>query len=111
MKVLIADDHALFRDALGKLIENLDASATIIQAANFAQTLKILGHESAFDMVVIDPDMQDMPSWDQGWTKLPKPPAIRGWSSFPPPKIRATSAARWKKAPAVTSANAPKAKF
>ena len=72
MKVLIADDHALFRDALGKLIENLDTSATIIQAANFAQTLKILGHETAFDMVVIDPDMQDMPSWEEGLDEIGK---------------------------------------
>lgn len=70
MKVLIADDHALFRDALGKLIESLDTSATIIQAANFAQTLKILGNESAFDMVIIDPDMQDMTSWEQGLDEI-----------------------------------------
>ena len=41
MKVLIADDHALFRDALGKLIESLDNSATVIQAANYLQTLKM----------------------------------------------------------------------
>ncbi|MBR1648733.1 MAG: response regulator transcription factor [Alphaproteobacteria bacterium] len=66
MKVLIADDHALFRDALGQMIENLNDSATIIQAANYAQALKILEHENTFDLVVADPQMQDLPSWEQG---------------------------------------------
>ena len=45
MKVLIADEHALFRDGLGLLIEQLDGSATILQASNFAQALKILDTE------------------------------------------------------------------
>ena len=42
MKVLIADDHALFRDALGRLVEELDSSASVIQVSSYAQALKIL---------------------------------------------------------------------
>lgn len=72
MKVLIADDHALFRDALGKLIEDLDETATIIQAANYAQTLKILEQEPLFDMVIADLDMQDLQFWEQGIDKISK---------------------------------------
>ena len=60
MKVLIADEHALFRDGLGLLIEQLDSSATILQASNFAQALKILDTEHKFDLIIIDLDMQDM---------------------------------------------------
>ena len=53
MKVLIADEHALFRDGLGLLIEQLDGSATILQASNFAQALKILDteHNNAYHSV------------------------------------------------------------
>ncbi len=72
MKILIADDHALFRDALGKLIEDLDENATIIQAANYAQTLKILEQAPSFDMVIADLDMQDLQSWEQGLDKISK---------------------------------------
>ena len=72
MKVLIADDHALFRDALDKLIESLDNSATVIQAANYLQTLKILDTEPHFDMVVADLEMHDLPSWEQGIDELKK---------------------------------------
>lgn len=61
MNVLIADEHALFRDALGKLVEQLDASSTIMQASNFAQALKILDTGNKFDLVIIDLDMRDMP--------------------------------------------------
>ncbi len=72
MKVLIADDHALFRDALGKLIESLDNSATVVQAANYLQTLKILASEPHFDMVIVDLEMHDLPSWEQGIDELKK---------------------------------------
>ena len=72
MKVLIADDHALFRDALGKLIESLDNSATVVQAANYLQTLKILTSEPHFDMVIVDLEMHDLPSWEQGIDELKK---------------------------------------
>ena len=70
MKVLIADDHALFRDALGKLIENLDTSATVVQAANYLQTLKILNAESHFDLIIADLEMYDSPSWEKGIDEL-----------------------------------------
>jgi len=66
MKVLIADDHALFRDALGHLIEDIDNSATVLQTSGYAQTVKILKNETHFDMVIIDIEMQDMPTWEQG---------------------------------------------
>lgn len=72
MKILIADDHALFRDALSQLIEQFDKSATIIQASNYAQTLKILEQESNFDMIIVDLEMQDLQSWEQGLEEIKK---------------------------------------
>jgi len=64
MKVLIADDHALFRDGLSLSLEKLDSSATILQASNFAQALKILDSEQKFDLIIVDLEMQDM-AWEE----------------------------------------------
>ena len=72
MKVLIADDHALFRDALGKLVESLDDTITIVQTSNFAQTLKILNQENDFDLIITDLEMSDVSSWEQGFEKIKK---------------------------------------
>ena len=41
MKILIADDHALFRDGLSLQVEKIAPQASITQAANFSQALKI----------------------------------------------------------------------
>ena len=35
MKVLIADDHALFRDGLGMRLEQIDPNVVILQASSF----------------------------------------------------------------------------
>jgi len=69
MKFLIADDHALFRDGLSMLLEQLDPAAVIMQASNFAQTLKILDVENDFDLIIIDLSMQDM-QWKSGFSAL-----------------------------------------
>ncbi len=71
MRVLIADGHALFRDGLSALIEQLDKTAVILQAGNFRQSLKILDGERPFDLIVIDPDMSDMP-WSNGFEAVCK---------------------------------------
>ena len=69
MKVLIADEHALFRDGLALLIEQLDATATILQAGNFTQVLKILDSEHKFDLIIIDLDMQDI-AWEKAFDAI-----------------------------------------
>lgn len=69
MKVLIADEHALFRDGLERLVEQLDASSTIIQASNFTQAIKILDTKDKFDLIIIDLDMRDM-SWEKGFSEV-----------------------------------------
>ncbi len=69
MKVLIADEHALFRDGLSRLVEQLEPSSTIMQASNFSQTIKILDTKNKFDLVIVDLDMQDMP-WEKGFSEI-----------------------------------------
>ena len=64
MKVLIADDHALFRDGLSVHLERIDPQAVIFQAGNFSQALKIADDEKKLDLVIMDLDMPDM-NWEE----------------------------------------------
>lgn len=71
MKVLIADDHALFRDGLGMRLEQIDPGAIILQASGFSQVLKILEEEKKIDLIILDLDMPDM-SWEEGLAEIRK---------------------------------------
>ncbi len=69
MKILIADDHALFRDGLSLQLEKIAPQAVINQAANFSQALKIIDSAPDTDLVIIDLDMPDM-KWEDGLKEL-----------------------------------------
>ncbi len=69
MKLLIADDHALFRDGLSLQLEKIAPHAVINQAANFSQALKIVQASSDLDLIIIDLDMPDM-KWEDGLREL-----------------------------------------
>lgn len=71
MKVLIADDHALFRDGLGMRLEQIDPEVIILQASNFTQALKIIDEEKKIDLVILDLDMPDM-TWEDGLPEIKK---------------------------------------
>lgn len=71
MKVLIADDHALFRDGLSMRLEQIEPKSIIFQAANFTQALKIIDDEKKLDLVILDLDMPDM-RWEEGFEEIKK---------------------------------------
>lgn len=71
MKILIADDHALFRDGLAMHLEEINPDVVLLQASNFSQALKILDKEANIDMVIVDLDMPDM-KWEDGIEELRK---------------------------------------
>lgn len=71
MKVLIADDHALFRDGLAMRLEEINPDIILHQAANFSQALKILDKETDMDIVIVDLDMPDM-KWEDGIEEIRK---------------------------------------
>lgn len=65
MKVLIADDHALFRDGLAMRLEEINPEIVIEQAATFSQAIKILDKETGMNLIIVDLDMPDM-KWEDG---------------------------------------------
>lgn len=61
MKILIADDHALFRDGLSLRLEQIMPEAAISQASGYSQVFKILKSDNSYDILILDVEMQDMP--------------------------------------------------
>ena len=61
MKILIADDHALFRVGLALSLERLMPEAVITQASGYSQVFKILNSEPLPDVLILDVEMQDLP--------------------------------------------------
>lgn len=70
MKVLIADDHALFRDGLGMRLEQIDPNVVILQASSFGQALKILDQERKSTLLCWT-GYADMP-WEEGLGEMRK---------------------------------------
>ncbi len=60
MKLLIADDHALFRDALVQYIERSDPLASVSLAKDFYQAMDILEQNPHYSLVILDLRMPGM---------------------------------------------------
>jgi len=69
MKILIADDHELFRDGLRHVLEQLGSGLTIIEASDYSEALEKAGTETAIDIVLLDLAMPGMP-WGEGLQAL-----------------------------------------
>lgn len=54
MRVLIADDHALYRDALARLVRTLDAEADVVEAGSLGEVVALLAARPDCDLVLLD---------------------------------------------------------
>jgi DNA-binding NarL/FixJ family response regulator len=54
LRVLIADDHPLFREALRHVVSLVEPDAHCVEAASIEQALALLGGEEAFDLLLLD---------------------------------------------------------
>lgn len=64
MKILIVDDHALFRVGLGLLLSQLVPYVQVSQASNAAQALAMLSTGNHFDLLILDWHMPSMPGME-----------------------------------------------
>ena len=69
MKILIADDHALYRDGLRLNLSNLLPDADILDAASFSQAAEALKNNPDTTLVLADLGMPDT-GWEDGIQKL-----------------------------------------
>lgn len=54
MKILLADDHALFREGMRFVLQQLSASLEILETDNFLDCLKMAGQHPDLDLVLLD---------------------------------------------------------
>ena len=60
MQILLADDHALFRDAVSAWLDRLGEQVSISVASSLEGVLGLLGQGTGFDLVLLDLDMPGM---------------------------------------------------
>lgn len=79
MKVLIGDDHALFREGLRLQLEQLDPDIEIFEGNDFNATLTLAEELKGLDLVLVDLGMPGIP-WQMALAKLndlhPKLPVV-----------------------------------
>ena len=78
-RILIADDHALFRGGLTQLVGMIDESIDTIEADSFEEMTTILSDGSDIDLILLDLMMsgvQDLTGLEQLREKWPEIPVI-----------------------------------
>ena len=66
IKILIADDHALFRDGLSMRLKQLVKDAEVVESTDFEGTFKILDNDK-FDLLLLDLGMPDTMPWEEAF--------------------------------------------
>ena len=69
MKILIADDHELFRDGLRHVLTQLDGTVSIVEASDYPQDIALTETEPGISIVLLDLGMPGMP-WGDGLQSL-----------------------------------------
>jgi len=54
LKILLADDHGLFREGLRSLLQELDPGLQVLEAASAAEALQLAGRNSDLDLILLD---------------------------------------------------------
>jgi len=54
MKILIVDDHALFREGLCYVLKSLEAQVSILEASNYDSALQCVSENPDIDLILLD---------------------------------------------------------
>ena len=54
MKILLIDDHAMFRDGIAPLLKHLDQEVCVIQAGTCEQGFEALEQQSVINLILLD---------------------------------------------------------
>lgn len=74
MRILLADDHNLFRDALREYIERSEPDADVFVARDIESTMQVVAEEDDLDLIVLDlrmPGVAGLEGFDQIHKKYP----------------------------------------
>ena len=59
MKILVVDDHALIREALGSVLKELKSDADVLEASNCAQAMQLVETHEDLELVLLDLTLPD----------------------------------------------------
>ena len=65
MHVIIAEDHILFREAIAKLIKEIEPQAAIDEVSRYEEVYQLLKDRQGYDLIIVDLDLPDI-EWEQG---------------------------------------------
>ena len=60
IKILLADDHALYREGISHILDALEADVTIIEACDYAEAFQVARQHDDFDLALVDLVMPGM---------------------------------------------------
>lgn len=63
MKILIGDDHLLFREGLCRLLEQMHHDTQFTEAGSFAEVAAACQHDDHFDVILLDLNMLGWPGF------------------------------------------------
>jgi len=92
LKILLIDDHALFREGVALLLQGLNARVHIAEAAGCLQALQWLADHGAADLALIDlhmPGMDGLAGLDRLRQQWPQMPAVVMSADDAPATVRA----------------------
>lgn len=69
MLVIVADDHALFREGLKLQLKELGEGVEVLEAGDFKTAIELVGQHDKVDLVLLDLDMPGM-DWRQALDEL-----------------------------------------
>jgi DNA-binding NarL/FixJ family response regulator len=69
MKILIADDHELFREGLRHVLEQVGLPLSVVEAGDFPQAAEAIRREGDIDVVLLDLGMPGA-GWEDGLREL-----------------------------------------
>ncbi len=76
MKILIADDHALFREGLRHVLLQLGVDVAVIEAPNCEQALSLSASNPDLDLALLDLKMPGMGGFEAMSLLLERSPAL-----------------------------------
>src|ERR1700692_4418248 len=96
MKLLIVDDHAVLREGLAVLLQQIGPDTTVVQAQDASEAITLLGGHPDLDVVVLDlvmPGMNGLDALSEFGRTRPDLPVIVLSSSEDPLDVRKALAA------------------
>lgn len=76
MKILIADDHPLFREGMQYLLRQLHAEVILLEAGDIAEAAALLAEHRDVDLILLDLNMPGMENFKGYFTLEKKNPNI-----------------------------------